>query len=126
MSTRRHGIAIGIERSNNVIYFFLKAQGQLTHDDYVIMTPMLDSAIASVEQPVVRALIDATELQGWELRAAWDDFKLGMKHNQQFEKIAIYGKRPWHHLIATIGNWFISGETAYFESETEALDWLQP
>jgi len=29
-----------------------------------------------------------TELQGWELRAAWDDFKIGLKHGGDFEKVA--------------------------------------
>ena len=36
------------------------------------MTPMLDAALKSVQDPKVKVLIDGTELEGWEARAeAW-------------------------------------------------------
>ena len=69
-------------------------------------------------------LFDASELVGWELKAAWDDFKLGLAHGSEFEKIAIYGQQSWLHLSAKIGSWFISGEIEYFEQEDQALAWL--
>ena len=53
---------------------------------------MLDSALSAVKEPKVKVLIDGTELEGWELSAAWDDFKLGLKHGNEFENIAIFGK----------------------------------
>ena len=55
---------------------------------------------------------------------AWDDFKLGLKHGNEFEKIAIYGNKNWQEITAKIGAWFISGEVKYFESEDDALAWL--
>ena len=85
---------------------------------------MIDSAIASVKEAKVKVLIDGTELEGWELRAAWDDFKLGLKHNNEFEKIAIYGNKNWQEITAKIGSWFISGEVQYFENIDDALSWL--
>lgn len=85
---------------------------------------MIDSALAGIEQPEIRALVDATELEGWEARAAWDDFKLGLKHGNEFVKIAIYGNKRWQDMAAKIGSWFISGEMKYFEDEDEAIEWL--
>ena len=125
MSKRqRHGLSVGIERINNEFFVALKAVGKLTHDDYQIITPMIDSALAEVKEPNVKVLIDATEMQGWELRAAWDDFKLGLSHNNDFHKIAIYGHATWQSTIAKVASWFVSGEVRFFEHKDDALTWL--
>jgi hypothetical protein len=126
MSIKRHGLSIGIERSGSEIFLLLKAIGKLTHEDYEIITPMIDSALNAVREPQVKALIDGTELEGWELRAAWDDFKIGLKHGNEFVKIAIYGNKHWQEIAAKVGAWFVSGEVKYFENEEDALAWLNP
>ncbi|MFQ3249017.1 MAG: hypothetical protein ACI9O6_000821 [Glaciecola sp.] len=125
MKLKRHGLSIGIERTGDNFFLSLKAQGKLTHQDYETITPMIDSALAEVKDPKVRAFIDGTELDGWEPRAAWDDFKVGLKHGNEFEKIAIYGNKKWQQLASKIGSWFISGEVKYFEEYDEAISWLQ-
>ncbi|MBD3587378.1 STAS/SEC14 domain-containing protein [Salinimonas sp. HHU 13199] len=124
MNVKKHGIAIGIDRVGDEVFLSLKARGTLTHQDYEIITPMIDSALKEVQSPKVKALIDGTELDGWELRAAWDDFTLGLRHGSEFEKIAIYGNKSWQETLSKIGRWFISGEVKYFESEQDAIDWL--
>tara|TARA_B110000240_G_C13491839_1_gene449966 strand:+ start:279 stop:665 length:387 start_codon:yes stop_codon:yes gene_type:complete len=124
MSIQRHGITIGIERVDSAFFLTLKLSGKLSHEDYEKITPMLDSALIEVKQPHIRALIDLTELEGWEVRAAWDDFKLGVKHGTQFVKIAIYGNKNWQEMAAKIGSWFVSGDAKYFDNEAAALDWL--
>jgi len=128
MSTARHGLSIGIERVNDNFFLSFKAIGKLTHDDYLTITPMIESALLGVKQPKIKAIFDGSQLDGWELRAAWDDFKLGLKHGSEFEKIekiAIYGNKRWQEMSAKIGSWFISGEVKYFEDYDEALAWLR-
>ncbi|MCW8866189.1 MAG: STAS/SEC14 domain-containing protein [Colwellia sp.] len=124
MSTVRHGLSIGIERVGSNFFLSLKAIGKLTHEDYQVITPMIDAAMKEVPTAKIKALFDVTEMQGWELRAAWDDFKLGLKHGSEFEKIAIYGNKNWQAIIANIGSWFISGEVEFFEEHQQAVDWL--
>jgi hypothetical protein len=124
MNIVRHGLSIGIERSGSNIFLSLKATGKLTHQDYETITPMIDSALGDVKGPKVKVLFDMTELEGWEARAAWDDFKLGLKHGNQFGKIAIYGNKGWQEMAAKVGSWFISGEAKYFEDANAALGWL--
>ena len=124
MKIKRHGLSIGLQRIDETFYLFLKAQGKLTHRDYEKITPMIDSALAAVVSPKVRVLFDGTEMEGWELRAAWDDLKLGLKHGNEFERIAIYGHKHWQEVAAKIGGWFISGEARFFENEDDALNWL--
>lgn len=120
----RHGLSVGTLRLDERIFLSFKAVGKLTHEDYEILNPMIDSAIRSVESPHVRVLIDSTELQGWEPRAAWDDFRLGLRHGRDFEKIAIVGDQRWQQVSAKVGSWFISGEVRFFADESEALAWL--
>ena len=120
----RHGLSVGIERADNHFFMSLKASGKLTHEDYEIITPMIDSALNSVTEPKINALVDGTELEGWELRAAWDDFKIGLKHGNEFEKIAIFGNKKWQEVLSKIGSWFISGEVKYFDNAEDALSWL--
>ena len=124
MNMTRHGLSIGIERVGNDFFLSLKAIGTLTHKDYETINPMIDSALESVNEPKVKVFIDGSELEGWELRAAWDDFKLGLKHGNEFEKIAIFGNKQWQEYAAKIGSWFISGEVKYFDDSNEALVWL--
>ncbi len=124
INSERHGLAIGIERIDENFYLTLKAIGRLTHQDYEVITPMIDAALKEVESPRIKALFDVTEMQGWELRAAWDDFKLGLKHGCEFDKIAIYGNKHWQEIIANIGSWFISGQIEYFEDYQQSITWL--
>ncbi|MBT8449863.1 MAG: STAS/SEC14 domain-containing protein [Gammaproteobacteria bacterium] len=119
-----HGFNIGIERHNGEIYVMLKAVGKLTHEDYEVMTPILESAMSEVKQPMVNVLADMREFEGVELRAAWDDMKFGLKHNNDFHRIAIVGNAPWQEVMSKVGGWFISGECKYFDDVTTAQYWL--
>ncbi|MCW8884376.1 MAG: STAS/SEC14 domain-containing protein [Motiliproteus sp.] len=125
MTTDRHGISIGIERTNSHFFLTMKVVGKLTHEDYQKISPMLDSALSGVDSPEINAFVDCTELEGWELKAAWDDFRMGMKHGREFRKIAVLGHKPWQHYMAKISSWFISGKAEYFEDAHEAFAWLE-
>ena len=125
MNIIRHGLSIGIERVGNEFFLSLKAVGKLTHEDYEKINPMIDSALKGVKDPKVKVFIDGSELEGWELRAVWDDFKLGLKHGNEFDKIAIFGNKKWQEYAAKIATWFISGDVEYFESTNDAFTWLQ-
>ena len=124
MDANRHGLSIGINRVGKDFFLTLKAVGKLTHEDYQVITPMINSALNGVRDAKINAIIDGTEMEGWELRAAWDDFRLGLKHGKEFRKIAIFGNKNWQEIAARIGSWFISGEVKYFENEEKALTWL--
>ena len=125
MSITRHGLFIGVERVDNTFFLSLKAIGKLTHADYDKINPLIDAALDGVKDPQVNVFIDASELEGWELRAAWDDFKLGLKHGSEFNKIAVFGNKKWQQYAAKIATWFTSGEVKYFEDAATALSWLQ-
>ncbi|MCB1025644.1 MAG: STAS/SEC14 domain-containing protein, partial [Acidobacteria bacterium] len=122
---KRHGISIGIERIDDEFFLTFKATGKLTHEDYQKINPFIDSALEGVDHPSIKVLFDASELKGWELRAAWDDLKLGLKHGRQFTKAAVYGHKKWEEFAVKIGSWFFPGEYKYFEDFESAYDWLK-
>lgn len=124
MQVIRRGVSLGIDRLGDLVFLSMKVQGKLTHDDYKEMTPMIDSALKGIGEEKVKALVDLTQMQGWELRAAWDDFKMGLSHGREFEKIAIIGHEKWQDFIAKVGSWFMSGKVKRFDSEEDALNWL--
>ncbi|WP_432454006.1 MULTISPECIES: STAS/SEC14 domain-containing protein [unclassified Agarivorans] len=125
MTILRHGITIGIERLETRLLLSMKACGTLTHQDYQQVTPLLEAALVEVKHAPVRVFFDATELEGWELRAAWDDFRLGLKYGQDFDKIAILSQKQWLEWASKVGRWFVSGEVQIFENEQTALVWLE-
>lgn len=124
MTIKRHGLSIGIERVDSEFFLSITAIGKLTHEDYETITPMLESALKGVQDPYITALVDARQMEGWELHAAWDDFKLGVAHKRKFKKLAIVGSKKWQERATHLASWLIHGESEYFETVEEALGWL--
>lgn len=121
---KRHGISLGLHRAGSHFFVVITAIGKLTHDDYSHITPFLESSLKQVSHPQIRMMVDLTEFEGWELRAAWDDLKLGLRHGSEFEKIALVGRSDWQKLMSSVAGWFTQGETQYFDNESDALAWL--
>lgn len=124
MEIQRHGLSVGIDRIDDKFFITFRVVGKLTHEDFVAITPMITTALTSIEDPKANVLIDASEFEGWALRAAWDDFRLGLKHGADFYKIAIVGDKHWQQWLAKISSWFISGEAKHFDNFADALYWL--
>ena len=121
----KHGLSIGINRINDEFLMTFKAIGTLTHKDYEEITPMIESALKGVNKPKIKMLVDITEFEGWEARAMWDDFKVGLNIGFNFEKIAMYGSHS--KLIdysVKISSWFTKDSIQEFSSEEEAIAWL--
>lgn len=125
MSSERHALTIGTERIDKDFYLSIKVVGKLTHEDYQKFTPMIDSALESVKDAKINVLFDGADFHGWEARAAWDDFKLWLRHGGEFDKIAMYGLQNWQDWAAKIGSWFVSGEMKHFTNMSQAIGWLR-
>lgn len=124
MNTEKHGFSIGMERIHDESIIVLSAFGLLTHEDYEHFSPMLESAIQEAPGSRVNMLVDISSLRGWELRAAWDDLKLGLKHGSSLNKIALLGNKNWQDIAAKVGGWFMSGDMKSFTDISEAKEWL--
>jgi len=125
MSITKHGISVKISRRADEFFFMqIKINDTLTHDDYEMMTQTLKNAIEGVAKPEVRVLMDATEFNGWELRASFDDFVFAVEFKGVFTKMAFIGTKTWEQHGINVGNWFMSDKVKFFKSKDEAYIWI--
>jgi len=110
--------------SENNIFAF-KATGKLTDEDYQKFLPRLTTLIHKYGP--LSLLIELEDFKGWDLKAAWDDFKFGTEHEKDFERIAIVSEKRWHGWITRLGNLMTRTEVRFFPRDElqEAWDWLR-
>ncbi len=92
---------------------FVKASGKLTDADYKALVPQLEAAID--RHGSIRLLVDMGEFKGIELQAVWDDFAFGIKHWNDFERIALLGDKRWEELLVKVMDRVMGGEIRYFD-----------
>ncbi len=105
----------------------VEASETLTDADYTdIWIPQLDAVIEKYGK--VRALIYMNEqFKGWEASALLDDAKYGLKHNNDFEKIAVVGAPGWVKWSMKLVTPFIKCEVKLFGGDQleQAWAWLR-
>ncbi|MFQ5354481.1 MAG: STAS/SEC14 domain-containing protein, partial [Thermodesulfobacteriota bacterium] len=86
----------------SVIGFELR--GKLHDEDYKVLVPEVEAVIE--REGKVRILLHLVDFKGWDLHAAWDDMKFGVKHCRDFERIAIVGDKEWEEWMARLASPF--------------------
>ena len=105
--------------------FAVRASGKLTDADYQQFLPQIEELIQ--QNRPISLLLELEDFHGWEPKAAWDDFKFGMAHDKDFERIAIVGENSWQKWMAMLGNAFTDARVRFFSRDQlqEAWDWLR-
>src|SRR5271166_1836753 len=103
----------------------LKLSGKLHDEDYRRFVPMIESILTA--EGKVRLFVQFEEFQGRDMHAAWDDFKFGLSHYSDFERIAMVGDRRWEKWMASVCKPFTKAKLKYFDrSEVDAAwTWLR-
>lgn len=106
--------------SENVLH--VKATGKLTHADYQRLIPKLEDQLRSHGK--LRVLFELDDCQGWEIGAAWDDLKFGLKHGGDCERCAVVGQKRWQRWMTKLAKPFFA--VRYFDKSQmpEAWDWI--
>lgn len=109
-------------RSPKILAFNLS--GKLHDQDYKTFVPVVDAAIAAHGK--IRMFARFEDFQGWDVRAAWDDFVFGVQHYADADRIAMVGDRTWEAWMAKLCRPFTKASVKYFDaSESEAAwQWL--
>ncbi len=123
-SKKEHGIGIAIKKNKKKLFIELTMIGKLKHEDYQIFVPMIDRALKEAKSLEVDLLVDMRSFTGWEFLAAWDDLKFGIKHGNDFDKMAIVGNKKWEEISVKMMSHMIRGETKFFKERDKALSWL--
>ncbi len=102
-----------------------RLSGKLHDEDYQTFVPAVEAAMAS--EGKMRVFVQFEDFHGWDLHAAWDDFKFGIKHYSGFERIAMVGDRRWEKWMAQVCKPFTKAKVRYFDAEKveEAWTWLR-
>ncbi|MCG6966345.1 MAG: universal stress protein [Chromatiaceae bacterium] len=110
-------------QEDNIVAFRLS--GKLSHADYQAFLPRLEALIRVHGK--ISVLLELVDFHGWDLAAAWDDFRFGMQHPDDFERIAIIGQGALQHWMALMAKPFTSAGVRFFAQEQigEAWDWLR-
>ncbi len=104
----------------------VRASGKLSHEDYQAFLPKLEEQIKELGK--VSILFELDNFQGWDLQAAKDDFKFGMEHLTDLERIAIVGDKAWERWMTIMVKPFMpSDNVRYFDRDNlqDAWDWLR-
>ena len=103
----------------------LRLSGKLHDDDYKRFVPLIESILTA--EGKVRLFVQFEEFQGWDMHAAWDDFKFALKHYSDFERIVMVGDRRWEKWLASVCKPFTKAKVKYFDrSEADAAwTWLR-
>jgi hypothetical protein len=74
----------------------------------------------------LRLLFEMTAFHGWDAGAAWEDFKFGVEHFDDIDRLAMVGEEKWQHGMATFCKPFTRAAIRYFHHAdvAEARKWL--
>ncbi len=121
-----HKLYVDIDSLEKSWYVELKIIWTLTHEDYQKAMPLLDKALDKINNKKWNILVDMSDFEGWELKAAWDDFKFWMKHDFDFWKIAIFwNEKKWLEYSMKITSWFMKWKIKSFNTKKESIEWLK-
>jgi hypothetical protein len=109
------------ESSGGALAF--RATGKLSDEDYKqVFIPRLEEALAASGQLKVMLVLDEG-FTGWEPHAMWDDARWGMKHRNDFRKLAVVGGAKWIQWGTRVGGQLLKGEVRTFDLSQREAAW---
>ncbi|MGZ9124419.1 MAG: STAS/SEC14 domain-containing protein [Candidatus Binatia bacterium] len=117
-------MSIQINEENGGKVLAIHVSGTLVKADYEQFVPEVERLIR--QHGKLRLLFDMTDFHGWEASAAWEDFKFGVEHFADIERLAMVGEKQWQHGMAILCKPFTKATVRYFEhaDAAEARKWL--
>jgi len=117
-------MTIQLNEENNGKLLAVHVSGKLVKADYAQFVPEVERLIR--QHGKLRMLFDMTGFHGWDASAAWEDFKFGVEHYADIERLAMVGEKQWQHGMATFCKPFTKAKVRYFDhaDAAEARKWL--
>lgn len=104
----------------------LQANATLTAEDYTQTFLPLFEHVKNTH-PEVRLLITfAPDFEGFEAGTLWEDAKFGVKHANDFYRLAVVGDAKWTEWMSNIADLFTQGDVRHYKMTQllEALRWI--
>jgi hypothetical protein len=101
----------------------VRATGKLSDDDYKKqLIPKLESLLKSYSRLRVLFYMDKN-FRGWDLKSAWDNTSLDVKHRDDFEKIAMVGAPRWEEWCVKIAGALMKSRIRTFLADQLGSAW---
>ena len=115
---------IHLNEENSGKMLVIHVNGTLEKADYENLVSEFERLIRQYGK--LRVLFEMNAFHGWEVSAAWEDFKFGMKHFGDIERLAMVGEERWQHGMAMFCKPFTKASVRYFDhaNGAEARKWL--
>jgi hypothetical protein len=115
---------IQLNEENGGKLLILRVSGKLAKADYEHFVPEFERLAR--QHGKLRLLFDMTGFHGWEASAAWEDFKFGIEHFTDIERLAMVGENKWQQGMAIFCKPFTKAAVRYFEhaDAAAAREWL--
>jgi len=105
----------------------VQGTGKVTQEDYQqVLIPQLEKVLKDHDKARFLYYLDES-FTGWEVGAMWEDAKFGVRHKDDFEKIAVVGGPKWVGWGTKLFSHFMEGQVKIFPPEElqSAWDWLE-
>ncbi len=105
----------------------VQGTGKVTDQDYQqVLIPQLENVLKNHDKARFMYYLD-DNFAGWELGAMWEDTKFGMRHKNDFDKIAVVGGPKWVAWGTKLIGHFMEGQVKTFPPEElqSAWNWLE-
>jgi hypothetical protein len=115
---------IQLNEENGGKMLAVHVSGNLEKADYEHFVPEFERLLR--QHGKLRVLFEMTAFHGWNASAAWEDFKFGVEHFADIERLAMVGEEKWQHGMATFCKPFTKAAIRYFHHAkvAEARKWL--
>ena len=110
-----------VARDGNAVHFRLS--GKISDEDYEqVLIPTI-SGILDWHSKVNSVIEFSDEYEGYELGAMWEDTKFGLKHKDDFARVAVVGASKWIQWGVKIGEKMMDGELHTFPAGESEAGW---
>jgi hypothetical protein len=99
--------------------------GKLESYDYEKFVPQLEELIE--QEGKIRLLVELRQFGGFSAGAMWEDFKLGVKHSNHIERLAVVGNKAWERAMTAFAKPFTTAKVRYFDESKlpDAKNWIK-
>ena len=109
---------LNIHHEPNTNILMTTAVNKLDQEDYDRFLPIAESIIEKYGK--LRWYFEMEDFDAWTAEALWTDAKFDLKHHNDFEKVAMVGRKDWMDWLTQLMKPFTSAEVKFFELEKKA------
>lgn len=116
---------VSIEKAPNQNILYTTAINKLDEKDYDRFLPVAEEILDRYGK--IRWYFEMNDFDGWTAESLWTDVKFDFKHTDDFEKIAIVGRKEWMDWMTQMMKPFTSADVRFFSLKERDLakEWIR-